>query len=332
MTGVASPNGLRILVVDDEQPNVDLVVALLRRDGHADVTGTTCPATALERAAAVPPDLVVLDLHMPGVDGYAVLERLPAGTPVLVLTADATREARERALRLGASDFLTKPFDVIEATLRIRNLLAARAATVRLEATVRDRTAELDAARLEVLDRLALAAEFRDEDTREHTRRVGARAARLAAALGLDPVAVELIGQAAPLHDVGKVGVPDAILLKPGPLDDDELERVRAHTEIGRRILAGSTSPVLRMAEAIAHTHHERWDGTGYPRGVAGETIPLAGRIVAVADVFDALTHVRPYKPAWPAERAHAELRAQAGRQFDPAVVEAFTADRATAR
>ena len=324
MLDVASPNGLRILVVDDEEPNVDLVVRLLRRDGHTDVTGTTDATEALELAALEPPDLVVLDLHMPGLDGYAVLERLPAGTPVLVLTADVTREAKERALTLGASDFLTKPFDVIEASLRMRNLLATRSATVQLEDTVRRRTAQLDAARLEVLDRLALAAEYRDDDTREHTRRVGARAARLAARLGVDAVQVDLIGQAAPLHDVGKLGVSDAILLKPGPLDEDERTRMQAHTEIGRRILAGSSSPVLRLAEEIAHTHHERWDGTGYPRRLAGEAIPLAGRIVAVADVFDALTHVRPYKPAWPAQRAYGELCAPAGRQFDAAVVDAF--------
>ena len=324
MTSLPAPDGLRILVVDDEQPNVDLVVALLRRDGHTQVSGTTSAADALARAAAAPPDLVVLDLHMPGVDGYGVLERLPAGTPVLVLTADATREAKERALTLGASDFLTKPFDVVEARLRIRNLLAARAATVQLEDTVRRRTAQLDAARLEVLEKLALAAEFRDDDTQEHTRRVGARAARLATVLGLGPSEVELIGQAAPLHDVGKLGVPDAVLLKPGPLDATERERMQAHADIGRRILAGSSSPVLRLAEQIAHTHHERWDGTGYPRGLAGEAIPLPGRIVAVADVFDALTHVRPYKPAWPADRAYAELCAQAERQFDPAVVNAF--------
>ena len=324
MTSLPAPDGLRILVVDDEQPNVDLVVALLRRDGHTQVSGTTSAADALARAAAAPPDLVVLDLHMPGVDGYGVLERLPAATPVLVLTADATREAKERALTLGASDFLTKPFDVVEARLRIRNLLAARAATVELEDTVRRRTSQLDAARLEVLEKLALAAEYRDDDTQEHTRRVGARAARLATVLGLGPAEVELIRQAAPLHDVGKLGVPDAVLLKPGPLDEAERRRMQTHTEIGRRILGGSSSPVLRMAEQIAHTHHERWDGTGYPQGLAGEAIPLPGRIVAVADVFDALTHVRPYKPAWPADRAYAELCAQAGRQFDPAVVNAF--------
>jgi putative two-component system response regulator len=317
----------RVLVVDDERPNVDLICAVLRRAGLTDVTGTTRPAELLELAEAQPADLVVLDLHMPEIDGYGVLERLPAGTPVLVLTADATREAKERALSLGATDFLTKPFDVVEARLRVRNLLSARRTTVELEEAVRRRTAQLDAARVEILDRLALAGEFRDDQTQEHTQRVGATSAWLASLLGLPPADVDLLRQAAPLHDIGKVGVPDAVLLKPGPLDEAEFAVMREHTEIGRRILAGSASPVLRMAEEVAWTHHERWDGGGYPRGLAGWAIPWPGRIVAVADVFDALTHERPYKAAWSRDEALAHLRAGSGTQFCPDVVRAFLED-----
>ncbi len=327
MTDDPALRASRVLVVDDEAPNVDLLCAVLRRGGLTDVTGTTDPAELLALVADAPADLVVLDLHMPGLDGYAVLERLPPGTPALVLTADATREAKERALSLGASDFLTKPFDVVEVGLRVRNLLAARRATVALEDAVRRRTAQLDAARAEVLDRLGLAAEFRDDQTHEHTRRVGALAARIGERLGCPAGEAELLGQAAPLHDVGKLGVPDRVLLKPGPLDPGEQAVMREHTTIGRRILAGSASPVLRAAEEIAWTHHERWDGAGYPRGLAGPAIPLPGRIVAVADVFDALTHDRPYKRAWSRADAVAHVRDGAGGQFDPDVVTAFLAD-----
>ncbi len=316
----------RVLVVDDERPNVELILAVLRQAGLTDVTGTTRPEELLELVSAAPADLVVLDLHMPGLDGFAVLERLPAATPVLVLTADVTRETRQRALTLGATDFLTKPFDVVEARLRVRNLLAARRATVDLEDAVRRRTSQLDAAREEILDRLALTAEFRDDQTQEHTQRVGATSARLARRMGLPAAQVELLRQAAPLHDIGKVGVPDAVLLKPGPLDPAERAVMQEHTVIGRRILAGSASPVLRMAEEVAWCHHERWDGGGYPRGLAGDAIPVGGRIVAVTDVFDALTHERPYKAAWSPDEARAHLRDGAGRQFCPTAVTAFLA------
>jgi putative two-component system response regulator len=193
-----------------------------------------------------------------------------------------------------------------------------------LERTVRERTRALEEARLETLRRLALAAEFRDEDTHEHTERVGRTAALVARRLGLPDEAVALLRRAAPLHDIGKLGVSDAILLKPGKLNPEELETMREHTVIGARILADGKFPVLRLAGQIALTHHERWDGTGYPTGTAGDAIPMSGRIVAVADVFDALTHDRPYKKAWSVDAAVAEIRSLAGKQFDPRVVEAF--------
>jgi putative two-component system response regulator len=187
-------------------------------------------------------------------------------------------------------------------------------------------TPELDLARTETLERLARAAEFRDDDTQQHAERIGLLAAMVGAELGLSAGRVDDLRRAAPLHDVGKLAVPDAILLKPGRLDAAEFAIMRRHTTAGARILAGSSSPVLRLAEQIAMTHHERWDGGGYPRGLSGDSIPLAGRIVAVVDVFDALTHERPYKDAWPVERAIAEIATGAGTQFDPRVVEAFLA------
>jgi PAS domain S-box-containing protein len=195
-----------------------------------------------------------------------------------------------------------------------------------LEAKVAERTQELQDARAKTLRRLALAAEYRDDDTFEHTERVGSTSAEIAARLELDQDQVELLRLAAPLHDVGKIGIPDHILLKPGKLTSEEYEVMKTHTMLGARLLTGSGSPVLQMATLIAESHHERWDGKGYPRGCAGETIPLVGRIVAVADVFDALTHDRPYKSAWPTARAIAEIKHEAGSHFDPRVVAAFLA------
>jgi putative two-component system response regulator len=250
-----------------------------------------------------------------------------------MLTGDTTLGARRQALALGARDFVTKPFDVLEIELRVRNLLQARRYELslalradELEAAVRDRTEELEAARLEALERLALAAEYRDDHTGYHTRRVAQTVRLVAQALGLPEREVRLLELAAPLHDVGKIAVPDAVLLKPGRLTPDELELVRTHVTVGARILGGSASPLLRVAEVIALRHHERWDGGGYPGGLTGEDIPQPARMVAVADVFDALVCERPYKPAWPLEEAVAEVLAGAGAQFCPATVAAFGA------
>jgi PAS domain S-box-containing protein/putative nucleotidyltransferase with HDIG domain len=197
-----------------------------------------------------------------------------------------------------------------------------------LEAEVAERTRELEDARAKTLRRLALAAEYRDDDTFEHTERVGAAAAAIAAQMGLDEGQIEILRQAAPLHDVGKIGIPDSVLLKPGKLTPAEFDVIKSHTTLGARLLTGSGSPVLQMGTVIAESHHERWDGSGYPHGLAGEQIPLVGRIVAVADVFDALTHERPYKTAWSVDRAIEELKSGAGRQFDPRVVSAFLETR----
>ncbi|HEX2029707.1 MAG TPA: HD domain-containing phosphohydrolase [Nitriliruptorales bacterium] len=327
----------RILVVDDEPANVRLLERILVNDGYRNVASRTDSNDAVELLRDYPVDLLLLDLHMPGLDGFAVLERLAGITdpddyvPTLVLTADVTTETKHRALASGARDFLTKPFDPIEVSLRVANLLdtrllhhAARAQNVLLEHRVRERTAELEQARIELLRRLSLAAEFRDDETYEHTERVGVAAALLGDRVGLDAADVESLRRAAPLHDIGKIGVPDEILLKPGPLTAEEYARMKAHTTIGALILGGSSSPVLRMGETIALTHHERWDGSGYPGRLAGEQIALVGRIVSVTDVFDALTHERPYKAAWPVDEAVAELERGRGTQFDPRLVDLY--------
>jgi putative two-component system response regulator len=253
-----------------------------------------------------------------------LLAEMKSTVPILVLTADVTLAAKHRALKEGAKDFLTKPLDEVEVLLRINNLLENRFHSVLLEKRVLERTQDLDKAQMEVMQRLALAAEYRDDDTRLHTRRVGMIAQRIAQALDLPEEQTNLILHASPLHDVGKIGIPDAILLKHGKLTVDEFAIMKEHTVIGGNILSKSNSPCLRLAEEITLTHHERWDGTGYPAQLSGENIPLEGRIVSVADVFDALTHDRPYKRAWPIDQALLEIKNQSGRQFDPDVVKAF--------
>jgi putative two-component system response regulator len=327
----AASGAQRIVVVEDPE-SAALLARILGAAGYEDVR---VPADPLEVERIVEddqPDLVVLGLQLPQTDGFALLERIVGSTvPVLVLTADDSPTTRRRALGLGAKDFVTKPLDRVEVLLRVGNLLQTRRLQRALEDRnsdlqrwVRARTADLEDARRETLERLATAAEYRDDDSQQHTKRVGRTAALLAKQLGLSADTVEHLRLAAPLHDVGKIGIPDAVWLKPGALTDHERTMLEQHTEIGARILSGSRSPILRLAEQIARTHHERWDGTGYPNGLAGDAIPLAGRITAVADVFDVLAHPRPHKKAWPLERAVDEIVAQAGRQFDAEVVAAF--------
>ncbi|HKO16670.1 MAG TPA: HD domain-containing phosphohydrolase [Gemmatimonadaceae bacterium] len=335
----AATLGARILIVDDQAPNVQLLQRLLERAGYREIRGTTDSRAGLAAVAEFHPDVILLDLHMPELDGFAVLDALqPHFTsgeflPVLVLTADSSDETTQAALSRGAKDFLAKPFHPVEVVLRVQNLLETRFLyrllqnqNHTLEASVRQRTRQLDEAQIEVLERLASAAEFRDDDTGRHTRRVGELAARLGRALGLADERVEIVRRAAPLHDVGKIGIPDSILLKPGRLTPREREIMRSHTVIGAGMLSGGSSALVRAAERIARSHHEHWDGGGYPDGIAGEEIPVEARLVAVADYLDALTHDRPYRKAWTLERAIAGIRAARGRQFDPEVVDALLA------
>jgi putative two-component system response regulator len=279
---------------------------------------------------------VLLDLHMPFMSGEDVLTSLRASRPtdgylpVIMLTGDLTAEAKRRAFRAGARDFVGKPYDRDEVLLRIRSHLAIRRAQEELHHRNRglqqdllQHAEELRRTQVELLDRLARAAEFRDDSTGEHARRVGALSARIAEELGFHADAVELIRRAATLHDVGKIGISDDILRKPGKLTDAEMAVMRNHVTIGAEILGGGANAYLEVAERIALTHHEWWDGNGY-RGLRGDEIPIEGRIVAVADVFDALTHERCYKGAWPVHRAVTRIVSLRGRQFDPAVVDAF--------
>lgn len=323
----------RILVVDDEEANVRTLGRVLRVAGYEHVSATTDPTAFLALYHQRQPDLILLDLHMPRLDGLTLLEQLRTASgpqtflPVLVITGDTSAEARRKALLAGATDFVTKPFEADELLLRIRNLLETRRLhreivnqNQLLERRVHERTAELEGAYLDTLERLAIAAEFRDDETGRHTERVGESAALLGAALGMSDDDVFLVRRAAPLHDVGKIGIPDAVLRTPEALTAEEWEIMRTHTTIGARILSGGRSKVVKLAEEIALNHHEHWDGEGYPRGLRGEAIPLVGRLVMVADVFDALTSDRVYRKAWPSEQVLAYIRQYSGKRFDPRI------------
>ncbi|HEY7237440.1 MAG TPA: HD domain-containing phosphohydrolase [Gemmatimonadaceae bacterium] len=334
-----SSRNARILVIDDHEANIEALKRILRRAGFASVNSTTDPIAGVALVRSWTPDLILLDLHMPRLDGFGVLEairpQLTEGSylPVLMLTGDSSEETKRRALAGGVKDFLTKPFDATEVLLRIENLLetrflytAVREDNQLLEQRVAERTRELEEAQVEILQRLAAAAEFRDDDTGQHTHRVGQLAALLAAEIGLTSVQVELIRRAAPLHDVGKIGIPDSILLKEGRLTKNERRIMQTHVTIGASMLAGGRSLLVQTAERIARSHHERWDGKGYPDGGVGDEIPVEARVVSVADFLDALTHDRPYRRAWSMERTVAAIVAERGGHFDPAVVDALLA------
>ncbi len=326
----------RIFILDDNETNLIVLEKLLKKVGYKNIECSSVPEQAEFIVESYDPDLVITDLHMPRVSGYEVLETLrnradTSYLPILVFTADTGAEARQRALSLGATDFLTKPGDACEITLRVANFLQMRNLyrtleehNGELERKVLDRTQQLEDSQVEIVYRLALTAEYRDDDTGQHCKRVADMAHAIAIQYGLAPDQAHLIRLAAPLHDIGKVGIPDAILRKPGKLTLEEFQEIQHHTDLGARILADSQCEVLRMAYVIALTHHERWDGRGYGQGLAGEDIPIAGRIVAVADVFDALTSERAYKKAWSVPEAIGEIIRCSGSQFDPSVVAAF--------
>ena len=324
-----------ILIVDDEPANVKVLQRVLAVAGYRRVTAITAPREAIARFAEIKPDLLLLDLHMPEIDGMAVMERLRALLPsseyfpILMLTGDASPQACQRALGMGASDFVAKPFDMHEVLIRIKNLLETRSLhrqvaehNQQLERRVQKRTAELDTAQLDTICRLALASEFRDDETGRHTQRVGALAELLARATGWSDEEAGLLGLAAPLHDVGKIGIPDSILLKSGLLTVGERQTMEGHTTIGAKLLSGGRSSIIQLAEKIALSHHERWDGQGYPERRSGPEIPLAARIVAVADFFDATVHDRVYRKAWPMDQVLAAIAAMSGTAFDPHVAE----------
>lgn len=326
----------RILVVDDEPANLKLLSLILRTEGYASVETLQDPREVLASYQANPPDLILLDINMPHLDGFEVMAQLlalgeAAISPVVVLTAQTGEDFVLRALQGGAVDFLTKPFNRRELLARVKNVLLARMATrmlqdqnALLEQRVQQRTHELRLSRLDIVRRLGRAAEYRDNETGRHVLRMSYASALLAQHLGWDEPRCELMLNASPMHDVGKIGVPDMILLKPGPLTPAERVVMQTHTTIGSDMLSGSDDELLAMAAEIAHCHHEKWDGSGYPRGLAGTAIPESARIVAIADVFDALTSPRPYKDAWSVTEASEYLRMNAGSHFDPAMVKAF--------
>jgi putative two-component system response regulator len=314
-----------ILVVGADPGLGAVLEQVLGQAGIGPVESVT-PDRVLEAIAASMPRLVVLDLELPDGDGVDLLATLAPWVaadpplPVIAVAPAAAADSRRRARAAGARDFLAKPLDPTEVSARVQNVLAAAQLATQGGAMGE----ELQQTRLESVIRLARLAEYRDDATYEHPQRVGRTAALLAEKLGLAPDVVQSIRHAAPLHDVGKVGVPDRILLKPGRLTSAEFDLMKSHTLIGADILSGSSWPVLQMAEEIAVSHHERWDGTGYPDGRTEESIPMCGRIVIVADNFDALTHSRPYAGAWDPDKAAAEIRRQSGQHFDPDVVDAF--------
>lgn len=329
----------RIIVVDDEPANVRLLERLLEVADFTNVVSTTDSSQVVTLCAEVEPDLIVLDLHMPDPDGFEVMGMLApwirgsTRLPVLVATADVTPDTKRRALSAGARDFLTKPLDPSEVVVRIENLLDAqmthaelRRQTKALEEAVQLRTRALTEVELDLVEPLGFAAEYRDEEAHEHTLRVGRAAALLAGELALPDEVVGMIAHAARLHDVGKIGLSDSILLHSGPYSPEEFELMKSHVAIGAEILGRGHSRLLRLAAEIARTHHERWDGSGYPEGLSGEEIPTSGRIVALVDTFDALCHPRPYRWAKSPTEALAELRSLSGHAFDPAVVSAFEA------
>jgi putative two-component system response regulator len=281
-------------------------------------------------------DIILLDIQMPNMDGFQVMDKLnelemESYIPILVLTALTDRDTRLRALKCGARDFITKPIDRLETLHRIRNILEVRILHNKLtgqkkilEEKVKERTQDLEQSRVEIIHRLGRAAEYRDNETGLHIIRMSKFSQMLALEMGLPENESEMLLQASPMHDVGKIGISDNILLKPGKLTKEEFETMKTHTSIGADILANSDSEVLEMAQKIAITHHEKWNGKGYPNGLKGAEIPLIGRIVAICDVFDALTSERPYKHAWPVQEAIDEIVSQKGEHFDPEVVEYF--------
>ncbi len=325
-----------ILVIDDEPFNVEILLDLLDMNGFSNVIGTSDPVEGVELYKEKEIDLVLLDINMPVMDGFQVMKAFSnviktIHPPILVLTALKDREVRLKALNSSARDFLEKPFDSEEVVCRIANLLEMHLSqklfekySITLEKSVQERTRKIEKTQSEILDCLAYAAEYRDMDTANHTVRVGWYSRIIAEKYGFRADELDLIQQAAPMHDIGKIGVSDSILLKPGKLTDDEFDKIKLHSEIGAEILSQSNARVMKCAKIIALTHHEKWNGKGYPKGLKGLKIPIQGRIVAIADVFDALSMDRPYKKAWSLEKILKLLKEESGEHFDPSLVQVF--------
>ena len=314
-----------ILVVDDTPGNIDVLSGILRPAYK--VKAALNGERALKIAAADPrPDLILLDIMMPDMDGYEVCQRLKADPvtakiPVIFVTAKTEVADEQRGFELGAVDYIAKPVSPPLVQARVRTHLALYDQNRELERKVRARTEELLATRLEIIRRLGRAAEYKDNETGLHVIRMSHYARLIAEALSDDDAWIELIFNAAPMHDIGKIGIPDSILLKKGRLNEDEWHIMRKHPVYGAEIIGAHDSALMNMAQEIALSHHEKWDGSGYPNGLEGEAIPLSGRIIAIADVFDALTTERPYKQAWSVEDAVQLIDEGAGTHFDPQLI-----------
>jgi putative two-component system response regulator len=327
---------LNVLIIDDQQPNVMLLSVLVKRLGGITTQDFFDALLALEWCKNNDPDLVLIDYMMPNMDGIEFIQKfrtLPGkiNIPVVMITADSDIEVRHKALEATANDFLNKPINSTELTTRVKNMLALRKAQLQLSnkaawlaEEVKKATEQIIKTEREVIIRLARAAEYKDPETGTHIQRMSQYAGHIAKNLGLSEEEQQLIIDAAPMHDIGKIGIPDNVLLKPGRLDADELKVIYQHPTYGKQMLTGSSSKLLQAAEVIAYSHHEKFDGTGYPQGLAGNDIPIYGRIVALADVFDALSSARPYKVAWEIDKTIAFIKEQSGKHFDPKCVDAF--------
>jgi response regulator RpfG family c-di-GMP phosphodiesterase len=328
----------RIVIIDDLAINLTLLTALVSKLGDCESMVFQESPKGLAWCSENQSDLIIVDYMMPAMDGIEFISRLRAvagreEVPILMITANDDKEVRYEALQSGATDFLTKPVDRIEFSARVRNMLALGASRKKLADKaawladeVKKATAAIYAREQELSFRMSRAAEFRDPETGAHIQRMAYYSHLIAERLGLSVEDRQLILQASPMHDVGKIGIPDFILLKPAALTPEEFAVMKTHAALGFELLKGSESKILQSAASIALSHHEKYDGTGYPQGLVADAIPLFGRIVAIADVFDALTSERPYKKAWPSERAADYLRDGAGGHFDPACVDAFIA------
>ncbi|SCA57467.1 Response regulator receiver modulated metal dependent phosphohydrolase [Candidatus Terasakiella magnetica] len=325
-----------ILICDDSITNVAMLKGLLEASGFEDVTAISDSRKVMPLLQEKEYDLLLLDLEMPHFNGFDIIRMVRSQIddpffPILMLTGTQGVETRNKALKEGANDFVNKPFDQYEVLLRVKNLLQVRASfnmqkemKEELERKVTLRTKNLEAAAQDLIDKLAMAGEYRDNQTGLHVKRVSKYARFVAEEYGLPDEVCDMIEKAAPMHDIGKIGISDDILLKPGLLDTDERAMMKKHVELGAILLENHSSLLVQMGRSVAVSHHEKWDGTGYPTGLKGEQIPIEGRIVGLVDVFDALTSKRPYKDAWAWAEAVNYIQENSGTEFDPKLVDIF--------
>jgi len=325
------------MILDADEANRCFLKEVLNQEGYSAVSSFTDPIAALEEMQVVRPDLLLLDLLLPSISGLDVLRKMrmflqqDEFIPVIVLASDESRNIWQNAFDLGATDVISKPCDRAEFVRRAENCVKTKRLyqqveiqNLELKVQVELRTRELHVAWKEVLDRLIVATTYRDEPTGKHVERVGDLTELIARELGFNATKAQELGLAARLHDVGKISIPDSILLKPGSLSYEEMEVMKSHTTVGGQILSGVQSSLLQAAQVIALTHHEKWDGTGYPRRLREDEIPISGRICAAADVYDSLTSKRCYREAWTTKQTLYEIESNSGSHFDPDVVNAL--------